>query len=151
MLTLTDMTLSGQGADVYTVRSIDVAGNVSAPSNTLTVIYDTTPPHTPSGLTVRMPTKLPHLTWDAAQDDDSGASGLDHYKIYRDWLLVGQTPTTSFDDSSVPDDGSFGYSVTAVDRARQREPLLAHGDHPVRRHAALSPLSPAPVVPLQWR
>ncbi len=115
--TLTDTTLSAQGAHVYTVRSIDVAGNVSAPSNTLTVIYDTTPPHTPTGLAVPTPTKLPHLTWDAAQDDDTGASGLDHYNIYRDGLLVGHTPTTTFDDSSVPADGSFGYSITAVDRA----------------------------------
>ena len=63
------------------------------------------------------PTKLPHLTWDAAQDDDTGASGLDHYNVYRDGLLVGHTPTTTFDDSSVPSDGSFGYTVTAVDRA----------------------------------
>ncbi len=63
------------------------------------------------------PTKLPHLSWDAAQDDDTGASGLDHYNVYRDGLLVGHTPTTTFDDSSVPSDGSFGYSVTAVDRA----------------------------------
>jgi fibronectin type 3 domain-containing protein len=115
--TLTDTALSDQGAHVYTVRSIDVAGNVSASSNTLTVVYDTTPPHTPTALTVPTPTRLPHLAWDAAQDDDTGASGLDHYNIYRDGLLVGHTPTTMFDDSSVPSDGSFGYSVTAVDRA----------------------------------
>jgi fibronectin type 3 domain-containing protein len=135
----TDTTLSAQGAHVYTVRSIDVAGNVSAPSNTLTVIYDTTPPHTPTGLAIPTPTRLPHLSWDAAEDDDTGASGLDHYNIYRDGLLVGHSPTTSFDDSSVPADGSFGYTLTAVDRAGN-ESLFSRTT--IIRYDATPPLPP---------
>ena len=117
MPTLTDTALSAQGAHIYTVRSIDVAGNVSAPSNTLTVIYDTTPPHTPTGLAVPTPTQ-------AAAPDVGRRAGRRHRRVRSRPLqhlprraARGHTPTTTFDDSSVPADGSFGYSITAVDRA----------------------------------
>jgi fibronectin type 3 domain-containing protein len=113
----TDSTLSAQGAHVYAVRTIDVAGNVSTASNGLTVVYDTTPPPAPTGLSIPTPTRLPHLTWDAGQDDDTGASGLDHYNVYRDALLVGHSATTTFDDASVNTNGSYGYTITAVDKA----------------------------------
>lgn len=135
----TDTTLSAQGAHIYAVRTIDVAGNVSAASNTLTVVYDTTPPRTPTGLTIPTPTRLPHLSWDAGQDDDTGASGLDHYNVYRDGLLVGHSPTTTFDDSSVPSDGSFGYTLTAVDRAGN-ESLFSRTT--IIRYDATPPLPP---------
>ena len=63
----------------------------------------TTPraPPAPTGFTVS-PTRLPRLTWDAMADDDTGASGIDHYEVFRDGTLVGTSTTTSFDDGSVP-------------------------------------------------
>ncbi len=112
-----DTTLASQGAHQYTVRSIDAAGNTSAHSTTLTLVYDSSPPQAPTGVTVPTPTNLPHLSWDAGQDDDTGASGLANYRVYRDGILVGTAVGTSFDDSSVQANGSYGYAVTAVDRA----------------------------------
>ncbi len=112
-----DAALGVQGVHTYAVRAVDVAGNRSPLSPHVTVVYDTTPPMTPTGLFVASPTNLPHLVWDAAVDDDTGASGLDHYNVYRDSSVVGHATTTSFDDATVPGDGSYGYTVTAVDRA----------------------------------
>jgi fibronectin type 3 domain-containing protein len=143
----TDTTLSAQGAHVYVVRTVDAAGNAAAASNPLTVIYDTTPPPPPTGLIIPTPTRLPHLTWDAGQDDDTGASGLDHYDVYRDGLLVGRSSTTSFDDATVALNGSYGYSLTAVDRAgneslRSRTVIIRYDGTP-----PLPPLNPNGATP----
>ena len=59
----------------------------------------------------------PHLTWDAGRTTTRARRGLDHYNVYRDGLLVGHSATTSFDDATVGQNGSYGYSLTAVDRA----------------------------------
>jgi hypothetical protein len=113
----TDTALTVQGPHSYALRAVDAAGNTSPATPGLTVVYDATPPPTPTGLTIASPTNLPHLTWDAISDDDTGASGIDHYNVFRDGTLAGRSTTTSFDDSAVLLDGSYGYAVTAVDRA----------------------------------
>ena len=106
-----------QGPHSYTVRAVDKAGNSSPVTATTVVVYDTTPPPAPTGFAVATPTRLPRLTWDAMADDDTGASGIDHYEVLRDGTLVGTSTTTSFDDGSVPSNGSYGYTVRAVDQA----------------------------------
>jgi fibronectin type 3 domain-containing protein len=113
----TDLTLSVQGAHTYAIRAVDGAGNVSAATPVETVVYDTTPPPPPTGLAVPTPTNLPRLSWDAGVDDDTGASGLEGYNVYRDGARVGHSVTTSWDDGSIPQDGSYAYRVTAVDKA----------------------------------
>ncbi len=109
--------LGQQGPHSYTVRAVDKAGNISPVTATAVVVYDTTPPPAPTGFAVATPTRLPRLTWDAMADDDTGASGIDHYEVLRDGTLVGTSTTTSFDDGSVPSNGSYGYTVRAVDQA----------------------------------
>lgn len=112
-----DADLAVEGVHDYRVRAVDVAGNRSAPSSVLTAIYDPVPPPPPVGFAVDTPTRLPHLVWDAVDDDDTGASGVARYAVYRDGQLVGTSTTTSFDDGTVPAPGSYGYQVRAVDAA----------------------------------
>jgi large repetitive protein len=142
-----DTTLASQGPHLYTIRSVDAAGNASPHSTTLTVVYDSSPPQPPTGLTVPTPTNLPHLSWDAGQDDDTGASGLDHYNIYRDGVLVGTAVGTSFDDSSLTANGSYGYAITAVDNAGNES--LASRTSIVRFDgtAPLAPTDPSGATP----
>jgi large repetitive protein len=113
----TDATLVAQGPHVYTVRAVDEAGNQSGFANALTVVFDTTPPPSPTGLAIPTPTNQPRLTWSAVSDDATGGSGVDHYVIYRDGQIVGRSITPGFTDAAVIQNGSHGYTVTAVDRA----------------------------------
>ena len=54
----------------------------------MSIVYDTTAPPAPVGLTGVSPTAdKPCLTWTAAAPDV--LSGLDHYDVYRGTTLVG--------------------------------------------------------------
>ena len=76
------------------------------------------------------------ITWDAATDSGSAPTGLDHYDVYRGATKVGSTAGLSFQDDAVSLDGSYVYTVRAVDRARQRLGGDAAGDRAVRQDAA---------------
>ena len=65
-------TLTTLGSYVVAFRAVDGAGNASAFSSALTVIFDATAPPAPTGFAIDSPTRLPHLTWDAVSDDDTG-------------------------------------------------------------------------------
>jgi predicted phage tail protein len=154
--TFADTGLSQQGPHSYVVRTIDAAGNSSAPSTTLTVVYDATAPPTPTGLTIASPTNLPQLSWDAGADDDTGASGIDHYDVYRDGTVVGRSTTTTFADSSVLSNGSYAYGITAVDRAgneslASRTVIIRYDGTAPPAPADVSGVSPTRVPVLTWR
>ncbi len=150
-----DTGLTAQGPHAYAVRAVDNAGNASAATPALTVVWDATPPPTPTGLQVASPTSLPHLSWDASADDDTGASGIDHYNVYRDGTVVGRATTTTFDDASVALDGSYGYSVTAVDRAgneslASRTMIVRFDATPPLAVTDLSGASPVQIPLITW-
>jgi large repetitive protein len=110
-----DADLATLGAHIYTVRAVDVAGNISGQSPPRTVIYDTQPPPTPNDLTVTSPTNAPVLTWTASNDDSTGGSGVVGYHVYRDGTLIATPTAPTFADGSLSISGSHAYWVTAVD------------------------------------
>jgi len=111
----------------YYVRAVDYAGNVS-PASTISVVYDTQPPTTPSGLTVsRAGATLSSLiSWMPSTDNQSIAE----YRIYRatapgfvitaDKLIgtasvTGTFFTTKFYDKDLVENTTYYYKVVAYD------------------------------------
>jgi fibronectin type 3 domain-containing protein len=92
------------GTYSYEVRAFDAAGNLSDPSNTVTVTLlapDEEKPTAPGNLlaTVSTSQRDVDLTWDASTDDRDVTA----YKIYRDGVLLDTiAPATSYSDTSVP-------------------------------------------------
>jgi chitodextrinase len=105
------------GTYTYTVRALDAAGNVSAPSNGAIVTLspvDSTPPSAPAWLqaqAVHGPGIV--LSWAAATDNVAVSA----YRVYRNGTLVGTTAATSFTDSHLSGSTAYAYYVVAVDTA----------------------------------
>jgi hypothetical protein len=97
------------------VRSIDRAGNVSALSPAEDVTVDRTPPGVPLVSAADTVTaSAPQLDWPAVADD---GSGLDHYRVFRDGVVIASPVSSTCTDGSAPADGVHVYTVTAVDVA----------------------------------
>ncbi len=104
---------ASSGSNVYTVKAVDEAGNVSAASAAKTIVFDNTPPGQPSGLAGASPSNLPALTWSAPTD----VSGINHYEVFRDAVSIGTTTATTYVDTPAPSEGTYVYTVAAVDNA----------------------------------
>ncbi|MDP6636269.1 MAG: lamin tail domain-containing protein [Phycisphaerae bacterium] len=79
-------------------------------------LIDTTPPIAPGGVLPQValtPGTQIDLTWSPAVDLDSG---VDHYVIYRDGVLIGTSETTSFSDTDVSPVTQYRYQISAVNR-----------------------------------
>lgn len=76
---------------------------------------DTEAPTVPADLaaTAFSPTRI-DLAWTASTDN----VGVDHYKIYRDGVLVGNTTGTSFSDVGLTPATEYDYTVAATDAAQ---------------------------------
>lgn len=96
----------------YTVRAFDRAGNVSGPSNTVSLYHDTIPPTTPTGLQATLVTmNQVSLAWIASTD----ANGVSYYDISRSLGGGGLSHTTTFDDLTVASNTTYTYQVVAYD------------------------------------
>src|SRR4030095_10787331 len=75
-------------------------------------VTDTEPPSVPSGLsaTPASPTRV-DLAWSASTDNVLVTS----YKIFRDGLQIGTTPSLSFADSGLTPNTTYSYTVSAAD------------------------------------
>ncbi len=105
------------GTYTYKVIAIDGAGNVSTASPTNSVIVDATAPTAPTGLTGITPTiAKPALSWSPATDN-AGGSGVAKYNVYRGIVLAGSSTGTTFTDNGLTVNGTYGYTVRAVDAA----------------------------------
>lgn len=84
---------------------------------------DSTPPTAPDDLTATpvSDTRI-HLAYTAADDPDSG---IDSYRIYRDNVAVGSSPTTSFTDDGLTEATTYTYEVSAVNGAGIEGPRSA--------------------------
>jgi large repetitive protein len=118
--TFTDSSLaldgSADGTYAYTVVSIDAANNVSAPSTAVNVVLDTTRPAPSPALTATSPTAAkPVLVWPASPAGDQVAG----YNVYRGStkLNTSLVTGTTFTDSGLVGDGTYTYTVRAVDQA----------------------------------
>lgn len=101
----------------YAVEAFDAAGNVSDPSNPVTVSsVDTTSPTAPPALTATAvsPTEV-DLSWSPSTDN----VGVDHYQIIRDGAKMADTAGagTTYGDTTVVGTTTYTYTVMAVDAA----------------------------------
>ncbi len=79
---------------------------------TLHLERDLTPPSTPAGLSAAAAGHSQiDLTWTPASDPESG---IDHYNVYRDGLLVGTTGGTDYGDAGLGELTTYSYEVSAV-------------------------------------
>ena len=108
----------------YTVAAINSWGLESPKSAVLRVpSQDFTPPEPPSGLSVEVADRSPdfetlsaQLSWNASPSAD-----LSGYRVYRQGEEGPRSPVTAllfapeFEDRTLPQEGEFSYSVTAID------------------------------------
>ena len=52
------ISLASDGSNIYTVKAVDLAGNVSAASTSKTIVFDNTPPGQPANLAGATPILL---------------------------------------------------------------------------------------------
>jgi len=112
----------------YYVKSEDYKGNLSVPSDTVTVTIpdnDDTPPTTPSDVKgVATPDSVT-LTWGISSDE---GSGVNYYEIYRTVLStpfkvaktiepIATTPFTTYTDTNVTVGVEYQYKIRAIDVA----------------------------------
>jgi hypothetical protein len=116
---LTVKSASSAPAGTYTV-SPSVNSAVSplhstAASASYTIVTDTTPPTTPSGLTATANQKLKQieLSWNAATD----YIGVVGYSVMRNGAVVGKANSTEWSDTSWSPGATYTYTVTAYDQA----------------------------------
>jgi fibronectin type 3 domain-containing protein len=109
----TDSSLVSDGSYSYTVTALDDATNESAQSPARAVVYDTTAPTQPTGLDGLPTSNNPVLSWNASSD----ANGVTGYNVFRNATLVGSVASTTFTDLTVPSDGTWTYTVKALDAA----------------------------------
>ena len=83
---------------------------------------DTSPPTVPTDLVAAAagPGQV-DLSW-TPSSDDVGVAG---YKIYRDSVQIGSSPTTSFADTTALPETTYSYSVAAFDTAGNQSGLSA--------------------------
>lgn len=97
----------------FTVVAIDAAGNSSAASNAVSItLADTTPPTTPSNLTIlsKTPTSVA-LSWSASTDN----SGSLVYDVYSNGIVVGTVSGTSFTVQGLVSGTNYSLYVKARD------------------------------------
>jgi chitodextrinase len=102
----------------YTVAAYDAAGNVSAQTASVNVTtpatVDTTPPSTPTNLSVTVASSSQiNLSWTASTDN----VGVVGYYVYRNGGMVGTTSGTSYQDTGLSPSTAYSYTVAAYDAA----------------------------------
>ena len=96
------------------MKAVDLAGNVSAASASKTIVYDNTPPGTPTNLVAHEPDQPAEPVVDGA-DRRLAASTTTRSTATAN--LVGSTTLTSFVDTPAPAEGTYAYTVAAFDNA----------------------------------
>ena len=100
----------------YHVTAVNVDWFESGPSDEVTVTTprqtDDTPPTAPGSLaaTSTSPTRV-DLQWTAASDAESG---IDHYRVYREDVLIDVTTGLTYGDEGLSPGTTYTYQVSAV-------------------------------------
>ena len=106
------------GTYTYTVAAIDGAGNVSGPSNSVSVtvpqppLIDTTAPTVPANLVTTVVGTTISLSWGLSTDD----TAVTGYRLTRNGIVLGTTNDTTFLDLGLAA-GTYTYTVVAFDGA----------------------------------
>jgi hypothetical protein len=111
----TDTSATTVGTYKYQVRSFDVAGNVSAFSNTWTATVDPNSVTAPQVASTPQPIPTnhpPHLSWLPPLNFPT----ITNYRIFRDNVLLTTVPSAvlSYDDLSSLTDGLHTYTIQAM-------------------------------------
>ena len=113
--TFTDTTSSPGNTYTYTVQAMDASGNASAWSLPLEVTVasqDTTAPSVPQNLILdSASTTQATFSW-AASTDNLAVTG---YQVARDTVVIGQTASTAFTDTTTSAGTTYTYTVKAMD------------------------------------
>ena len=91
----------------------DSSETVTYVVNDLTPAQDTVAPTTPTGLTASADTVQVSLSWYASSDNVAVAG----YEVLRDGIVIANTSTTNYSDTSGADGVTYVYSVVAYDAA----------------------------------
>ncbi|GAA4574613.1 hypothetical protein GCM10023176_41990 [Micromonospora coerulea] len=122
--TFTDYTVGTTGTShTYLVTAADPAGNVSGPSNQVTVTAaDSSPPTAPTNLrgSATGPNRV-ELSWAPATDD----VGVAAYTVYRNGTALGTTTGAAFTDTTALSETPYTYLVSASDAAGNSSGLSA--------------------------
>ncbi|HSX35776.1 MAG TPA: Ig-like domain-containing protein [Patescibacteria group bacterium] len=120
--TYSDVNVAYNTSYTYSIAAFDAAGNLSTPSNQVTITtpqpVDSTPPSTPTSLSaVASSATQVNLIWVASTDN----VGVAKYVVQRisagTQIIVGETATIGFTDNTVLPGASYSYVVYAVDAA----------------------------------
>ena len=111
--TYTDAGAPDGAVSSYTVRAVDVAGNVTS-SNALAVRRDSSAQSAARTVTAKAyTTTAPALTWVAPP---TSAIAANRYEIYRNAARVATVPTLSYTDTGIAE-GAYDYQVVPLDAA----------------------------------
>jgi fibronectin type 3 domain-containing protein len=107
-----DTTVQSGTSYSYQVLAVNGDGVPSALSSSISSGLDSSPPSTPTGLagTIASGNQI-DLSWNASADPQSG---VQHYNVYRNSVLLGTSVTTSFNDSTFAVGPAVTYRVSAV-------------------------------------
>jgi hypothetical protein len=110
-----DTTTLGAGPHTVSVQVQDAAGNTGlSPTVTIDVhVPDVSPPTAPSGLSATVTGSSVDLRWQPSSDN-IGVSG---YKVLRNGVLLAQTTTTAYTDTTGQQGSTYSYAVQAYDAA----------------------------------
>jgi chitodextrinase len=120
----TDSALDVNTSYSYKVRAHDASGNNSAQSIALNVstLTDQIAPTAPTGLgSSAQTTTSIDLSWTAATDDVAVVS----YNVYRGATLITNVAGTTYSDSGLHYNTTYGYTVVALDAANNPSPASA--------------------------
>ena len=120
-----DASISLEGTYQYFVTAVDKAGNAGPPTAVKGITYDITAPTVPTGLVASAsPTNAkPALAFTAATD--TGGTGVVSYRLYRNGTSVATAAGTTVTDSALATDGTYTYTVTALDAAGNESAVSA--------------------------
>jgi spore germination protein YaaH len=107
------LTLASAREYTFTVRTMDAAGDVSAPSPELKVVTTHTPPPAPTSVSAADVTSQSALvSWSPSTAVSGNIVG---YRVFRNGIPVGQTATTEMTLASLAPSSEYTVTVVAVD------------------------------------
>lgn len=98
----------------YRIYAVDEAGNVSTPSDSLTVLTnDEQPPSIPSGVKIKTMTGTSiTIQWNPSLDNGT----VEEYRVFRDGEYIGSTCFgTTYKDCGLKENKYYTYAVSAID------------------------------------
>lgn len=130
------LALASEREYTFTVRTMDAAGELSAPSPELKVLTTHTPPPAPTGVTAGAVTgQSAAVSWSPSTAVSGQIVG---YRVFRDGVPVGQTSATETTLADLAPESEYTVTVVAVDSlgaiSPPSDPLVIHTAAPTPTH-----------------